>query len=46
MDKYSSLSNSEAQQTDERAAQRVPGPFYLLWTLAGVGVVWVDGLIE
>lgn len=44
--KYSSLFNSEAQRTDERAAQHVPGPFYLLWTSSwgrsGVG----DGLIE
>ena len=28
--KYSSLSNSEAQQAVERTAQHVPGPFYLL----------------
>lgn len=41
-----SPSSSETQQNVERTAQRVPGPFYFLWTIGGVGVVRVGGLIE
>lgn len=35
--KYSSPSSSETQQTVERAAEHVPGSFYLLWSTGGGG---------
>lgn len=35
--KYSSPSSSETQETIERAAEHVPGSFYLLWTTGGGG---------
>ena len=41
--KYVPPSDSEIQQTVERAAQCVPGPFYLLWT--AVGWEWF-GLVD